>query len=37
MLKEIAIIGGADDVAVSEVCAKGGEGGIDLAEKIIKQ
>ncbi|MGI6595799.1 MAG: formate--tetrahydrofolate ligase [Candidatus Ratteibacteria bacterium] len=37
MLKEIAIKAGADDVAVSEVCAKGGEGGIDLAEKIIKQ
>lgn len=36
-LKEIALKAGADDVEVSEVWAKGGEGGISLAEKVIKQ
>lgn len=35
-LKEIAIGAGADDVALSEVWAKGGEGGIELAEKVIR-
>jgi formate--tetrahydrofolate ligase len=35
-LKEAAMTAGADDVSVSEVWAKGGEGGIDLAEKVIK-
>ncbi len=36
-LKEIALKAGADDVDVSEVWEKGGEGGISLAEKVIKQ
>jgi len=36
VVKEIAIENGADDVAISEVWAKGGEGGIELAEKVIK-
>ncbi|HDN97605.1 MAG: formate--tetrahydrofolate ligase [Candidatus Omnitrophota bacterium] len=35
-IKEIAMENGADDVAVSEVWAKGGEGGIELAEKVMK-
>lgn len=35
-LKEIAMNAGADDVAMSDVWAKGGEGGIDLAEKVVK-
>ncbi len=35
-LKEIAMKAGADDVAMSDVWAKGGEGGIDLAEKVVK-
>lgn len=34
--KELAIEFGADDVAVSEVWEKGGEGGLELAEKVIK-
>ncbi|MCS7180253.1 MAG: formate--tetrahydrofolate ligase [bacterium] len=34
--KELAIKYGAEDVAVSEVWEKGGEGGIELAEKVIK-
>ena len=36
-LKEIALKSGADDVDVSEVWEKGGEGGLSLAEKVIKQ
>ncbi len=36
VLKEIAMNVGADDVAISEVWARGGEGGIDLAEKVVK-
>ncbi|MCM8830328.1 MAG: formate--tetrahydrofolate ligase, partial [Candidatus Omnitrophica bacterium] len=36
-LMEIALKSGADDVDVSEVWEKGGEGGISLAEKVIKQ
>lgn len=35
-LKEIAMKAGADDVAMSDVWAKGGEGGIELAEKVVK-
>ena len=35
-IKEIAMENGADDVAVSEVWAKGGEGGIELAQKVMK-
>jgi formyltetrahydrofolate synthetase len=35
-LKEIAMKAGADDVAMSDVWAKGGEGGIDIAEKVVK-
>ncbi|MGC8977054.1 MAG: formate--tetrahydrofolate ligase [Candidatus Ratteibacteria bacterium] len=35
-VKELAIDFGADDVAVSEVWEKGGEGGLELAEKVIK-
>lgn len=35
-VKELAIEFGADDVAVSEVWEKGGEGGLELAEKVIK-
>jgi len=35
-LKEIAMKAGADDVAMSDVWAKGGEGGIDLAEKVVR-
>jgi len=35
-LKEISLKAGADDVAISEVWEKGGEGGIDLAEKVVK-
>jgi len=35
-LEEIAMDSGADDVAVSELWARGGEGGIDLAEKVVK-
>ncbi|HOK57074.1 MAG TPA: formate--tetrahydrofolate ligase [bacterium] len=35
-VKELAIEFGADDVGVSEVWEKGGEGGIELAEKVIK-
>ncbi|MCM8807407.1 MAG: formate--tetrahydrofolate ligase [candidate division WOR-3 bacterium] len=34
--KELALEFGADDVAVSEVWEKGGEGGLELAEKVIK-
>jgi len=34
-LKELAIEYGADDVAISEVWEKGGEGGLELAEKVI--
>ncbi|MCM8761858.1 MAG: formate--tetrahydrofolate ligase, partial [Candidatus Omnitrophica bacterium] len=36
-LTEIAMKSGADDVDVSEVWEKGGEGGTSLAEKVIKQ
>ncbi|MCX8083065.1 MAG: formate--tetrahydrofolate ligase [bacterium] len=36
-LKEIALKAGADDVDISEVWEKGGEGGLSLAEKVIKQ
>lgn len=36
-LKEIALKSGADDVDVSDVWEKGGEGGVSLAEKVIKQ
>jgi len=35
-LKELSLKYGADDVEVSEVWEKGGEGGIGLAEKVIK-
>ncbi|MBN1446044.1 MAG: formate--tetrahydrofolate ligase [Candidatus Omnitrophica bacterium] len=35
-LKEIAMNAGADDVAMSDVWAKGGEGGIELADKVVK-
>lgn len=35
-IKELALEFGADDVAVSEVWEKGGEGGLELAEKVIK-
>ncbi|MCM8766566.1 MAG: formate--tetrahydrofolate ligase [Candidatus Omnitrophica bacterium] len=35
-VKELAIEFGADDVGISEVWEKGGEGGIELAEKVIK-
>lgn len=35
-LKEIAMKAGADDVAMSDVWAKGGEGGIELAETVVK-
>ncbi|MGB9678195.1 MAG: formate--tetrahydrofolate ligase, partial [Candidatus Ratteibacteria bacterium] len=35
-VKELAIEFGADDVAISEVWEKGGEGGLELAEKVIK-
>ncbi len=34
-LKELALEYGADDVAISEVWEKGGEGGLELAEKVI--
>ncbi|MDD3726527.1 MAG: formate--tetrahydrofolate ligase [Candidatus Ratteibacteria bacterium] len=37
ILKEIALKAGADDVDVSNVWEKGGEGGLALAEKVIKQ
>ncbi len=36
IVKEIALNAGADDVALSEVWEKGGVGGIDLAEKVVK-
>ncbi len=36
VLKETALNSGADDVSVSEVWEKGGEGGIDLAEKVVE-
>lgn len=35
-LQEKALSFGADDVSVSKVWEKGGEGGIDLAEKVVK-
>lgn len=35
-LMELAYEFGADDVAISEVWEKGGEGGLELAEKVIK-
>jgi formyltetrahydrofolate synthetase len=35
-LKEIALDAGASAVAVSEVWAKGGEGGIELAEAVVQ-
>lgn len=35
-LKDIALDAGADDAAVSNVWEKGGEGGIDLAEKVVR-
>lgn len=34
-LKGLALQYGADDVALSEVWAKGGEGGLELAEKVV--
>ncbi len=34
-IKEISLEKGADAVAISEVAAKGGEGGIDLANAVI--
>ncbi len=34
--KEIALNAGADDVATSQVWEKGGRGGIELAEKVVK-
>jgi len=36
VLKKISIESGADDFVVSEVYSKGGEGGINLANSIIK-
>ncbi|MFH1621651.1 MAG: formate--tetrahydrofolate ligase [Candidatus Omnitrophota bacterium] len=36
LLKKIALEAGADDVALSEVWAKGGRGGIDLAKAVAK-
>ncbi|MCK9266390.1 formate--tetrahydrofolate ligase [bacterium] len=35
LLKELAVKYGANDVSVSQVWEKGGEGGIELAEKVI--
>ncbi|MDP2921950.1 MAG: formate--tetrahydrofolate ligase [Candidatus Omnitrophota bacterium] len=35
-VKEIALNAGAEDVALSEVWEKGGEGGIELARSIVK-
>ena len=35
-LKEISLNAGAADVSVSEVWEKGGDGGADLAEKVVK-
>jgi len=35
-VRELSIEFGADDVALSEVWEKGGEGGLELAEKVIK-
>jgi len=34
-VREIALQAGADSVGLSEVWARGGEGGIDLAEKVV--
>ncbi|NPV71008.1 MAG: formate--tetrahydrofolate ligase [Firmicutes bacterium] len=36
MIRELAVQAGASDSVLSEVWAKGGEGGIDLAKAIIK-
>ncbi|MFQ6042375.1 MAG: formate--tetrahydrofolate ligase, partial [Candidatus Poribacteria bacterium] len=36
LIREIALDAGAEAVAVSEVWAKGGEGGIELAEVVVK-
>ncbi len=36
LVKELAMEAGATSVAISEVWAKGGEGGIELAEKVIE-
>lgn len=36
LVKKIAIEAGADDVALSEVWAKGGKGGTELAKAVIK-
>ena len=35
-VREIALNAGADDVALSEVWEKGGNGGTELAEKVVK-
>jgi len=35
-IKERGLAAGADDVVVSEVWAKGGEGGIEMAEAIVR-
>lgn len=37
VLKNIALQSGADDVALSQVWAKGGRGGVDLAKAVVKQ
>jgi len=36
LIKEIALKNGAEDAVISEVWAKGGEGGLELAEAIVK-
>lgn len=36
LVREVAIDAGAEDCVVSEVWAKGGEGGIDMARAIVK-
>ncbi len=36
LIKKIALKAGADDVQLSEVWAKGGRGGVDLAKAVVK-
>ena len=36
LVRKLAIEAGADEVALSDVWAKGGEGGVELAEAVVK-